>query len=1081
MDIQVINGRIGIQDARIGGRTTQSLSAYVCRPNGSIICRIMGVNSMPIRAKFVDISEIDFSVSKYIVSASTHKSYLNPCYKYLHAFACILVPELGKFGMFRINEEPVINAKNRAEESKTFTALSYESALQYTYISNFKVNMGTPDSLEMADWNLTPSGAPRERIKLKNVEDESLSLLDLIFNDNNWHEWTIMHVDASIENREASFDVNKKSVYAFLREDVQRAFRCVVEFDTVHRYINVYDVETVGRNTNIVLSLDRFLQTVNVKQSRKEIYTVFDASGGNGLSVESVNFGSNKIVNIDYPLSFLSTGLRAKYAAYKAFRESKRQDYTALYKQYAGLNAQRNSILDRQPIDETNNNWFSTVYYSLDDLRAKLADYQAMVSYIETIYSDGEGGIDYSRLDISPYAAEYYSYINVIIPDITAAIAAREPGGQTPVAVDVSTQWQLYGLNDLQVKLEAYNNMVSTLTAQGYTRPWNSTTDTISQATWNAHYSEYTTYGGYITALTSLIASRNQSLAAIEAQRTQVKASIDGVISSIDPFNWFTPNEWYYSITPLYKETSYSDGNYLITDYDTDEDIADEAEMLYQAASERLEAESRPQLSWSVTSDNLYAIQEFKKLRNSLQNGDFCMIAYGGHDRLRTVPVMETSGGETMFTTSGHMTPEPDVFYKLRVVEIDFDGMDLSSSFGIVFSDTITTTKESNDFEALIGSYISSATSAVKSDVIGTSANNAYDIARKIVEPYISAIQMQLEKLKTQTVTVGDFNVVKITADQIRGGTMTLGGINDIDGVLVVNDAGGNRVGEWTKDGITAKRGVIGGWLISGNDITVGEYIEDSDGEIVSDFIGLIAKDTDEPWRKPYIISADATYTATIGGGELKLYDKQDATEKRSVALNPRYLNMQRNSFVGDSMTDRYSVGLDSSGITINHQVPVTGGNLSLVNGSEITDGNVLFRDPNNPQLASGIVHWSVLSARRQVKDTLYVTVYHCGNLFWAHFDGTIAAGWTSENARDTYLPIIASDTGLTESLYCVPPAKVVRYIQPYTATNMRLSLAVNTDGTLGISRVFAPIVGSATTTTADYIDSCDIFWAHLS
>ena len=269
MDIKTINGKIQVQNERVGdNKTADSFSAYVCRPDGTIICRIRGFDSMPIRAKYVDISEIDFVVSKYVINSSTHRPYLNPCYQYLHAFACILVPELGKFGLFRINDEPVVNAQNQANETKTFTALSYESTLQYSFISNFKVNMGTPDSLEMKDFNLTPSGAPKERIKLYSL-DESLSLLNLIFNDNNWYEWDIRDVDTSLWDREASFDVTKKSIYSFLREDVQKAFRCIVEFDTVHKYINLYDIETVGRNTNILLSLDRFLQSVNVKSSRK--------------------------------------------------------------------------------------------------------------------------------------------------------------------------------------------------------------------------------------------------------------------------------------------------------------------------------------------------------------------------------------------------------------------------------------------------------------------------------------------------------------------------------------------------------------------------------------------------------------------------------------------------------------------------------------------------------------------------------------------------------------------------------------------------------------------------------------------
>lgn len=1097
MDIKTINGKIQVQNERVGGLVVaDSFSAYVCRPDGTIICRIRGFDSMPIRAKYVDISEIDFVVSKYVINRSTHRPYLNPCYQYIHAFACILVPELGKFGLFRINDEPVVNAQNQANETRTFTALSYESTLQYSFISNFKVNMGTPDSLEMKDFNLTPSGAPRERIKLYSL-DESLSLLNLIFNDNNWYEWEIRDVDTSLWGKEASFDVTKKSIYSFLREDVQKAFRCIVEFDTVHKYINLYDIETVGRNTNILLSLDRFLQSVNVKSSRKEIYTVFSVSGGNGLSIASVNFGSSRVTNIDYPLSFMPEDLRNRYSQYKATRESKRQDYAELYKRYTKLNSQRSSILDRQPIDAVSNNWMSPIYYSLDELRAKLTDYQTMVTYIRTLYT-GEGGeVDYAALDVSPYAAEYYSYVNVIIPDITAAISAREAEEESASTVDVSVQWQLYGLNDLQTKLAAYKNMVSVLREQGYTRPWSSTTDSISQATWDAHYAEYTSYTGYITELTALISDREQALAAIDAEIASLNTEMDDLKAEVAWTNWFSSREWWELIEPLYKETDYSDNNYLITDYDTDEDIADEAEGLYQAAVERLEVESRPQLSWTITSDNLYAIPEFEALRNSLQNGDFCTIAYGGHNRVAAKPVIETVNGETMVVQSNDTLSAADAYYKLRVIEIDFDGMNLSSSFGIVFSDTITTTAESNDFESLIGSYISSATSAVKADTLGASANNAYEIAKKIVEPYITAIQLQLEALKTQSVTIGDFNVVKITADQIRGGILSLGGYNNKSGEIKVYNANGVKVGGWTKDGVSASSGSIGGWTIDDSSIRAEKTYEEEVEPVYDPETGESLEPLDEPQLVGYYATLELStsgdfphikcsdgkpYGSTIHirRGEIELLGN-DNTSTSGTTTN---ISNRQFTLVGKGVDEEQVQWIDTAAITPG-QVSVT--NSKVVDGSEQKVGSsrqsyydFYIEDAANPQLASGIAHWTMLSARRQLVGTLGVTVYHCGNLFWAHFDSTdekIPSG--ASGTTRVFLPIISGDSELIQSVCCAPPVKLKKYAYThYAATRRQVEYQVLMDGRLGIQSI--RIDSGSSDTASDYIETCDFFWAHV-
>ena len=48
-------------------------------------------------------------------------------------------------------------------------------------------------------------------------------------------------------------------------------------------------------------------------------------------------------------------------------------------------------------------------------------------------------------------------------------------------------------------------------------------------------------------------------------------------------------------------------------------------------------------------------------------------------------------------------------------------------------------------------------------------------------------------------------------ADRIKGGTLTLGGSNNQNGVLRIYDASGSEIGRWDKDGITLNKGAIAG------------------------------------------------------------------------------------------------------------------------------------------------------------------------------------------------------------------------------------------------------------------------------
>lgn len=72
-----------------------------------------------------------------------------------------------------------------------------------------------------------------------------------------------------------------------------------------------------------------------------------------------------------------------------------------------------------------------------------------------------------------------------------------------------------------------------------------------------------------------------------------------------------------------------------------------------------------------------------------------------------------------------------------------------------------------------------------------------------------------------------------LLADYIKGGTLTLGGSNNTNGILQILNASGHQIGKWDKDGInasnadisgkvSASEGQIGNWQISGGNLTNG-------------------------------------------------------------------------------------------------------------------------------------------------------------------------------------------------------------------------------------------------------------------
>ena len=60
-----------------------------------------------------------------------------------------------------------------------------------------------------------------------------------------------------------TFDIDSKSVYAFLTQDVSKKFECIFEFDIIKREINVRDVDTYGKDSNVFISYRNLIQELN--------------------------------------------------------------------------------------------------------------------------------------------------------------------------------------------------------------------------------------------------------------------------------------------------------------------------------------------------------------------------------------------------------------------------------------------------------------------------------------------------------------------------------------------------------------------------------------------------------------------------------------------------------------------------------------------------------------------------------------------------------------------------------------------------------------------------------------------------
>lgn len=72
-----------------------------------------------------------------------------------------------------------------------------------------------------------------------------------------------------------------------------------------------------------------------------------------------------------------------------------------------------------------------------------------------------------------------------------------------------------------------------------------------------------------------------------------------------------------------------------------------------------------------------------------------------------------------------------------------------------------------------------------------------------------------IESAKISNLDAGKITSGTMSAARIKGDTLTLGGANNVDGMMAVYDANGNLVGSFTREGLMAIAGTIGGWNIN--------------------------------------------------------------------------------------------------------------------------------------------------------------------------------------------------------------------------------------------------------------------------
>ena len=417
---------------------------------------------------------ISFDLNQYILN-DDGKEIENRCYNLIDKLMRIHVDGIGWF----ICDHPT-ESNDGDKNVKTISAESEEIEMQQHDIIGLKINCGTTDSYEMlVEGNVEKIDGvefAKEQIKFCNKENKELSLLHILLKVSDMHDWDIGYIDTipkqykSYENGKiqitstllsdeiGTFDIQKQDLYSFLTQDVSQFFNCIFVFDFKNLLINVYHPENLGNNTNINIGFRNIQDSNNVEISGDNFFTRYTVYGYNSLGIEYVNFGTNRIENLTYFLSekYMSASLITKYKTWYDDVEVIRPLYIEETKKYNEQQKVIDELINRLPLDDCSTDWST---FPDDKLQAALLAYKEQKKGYESLYVDQDGNFDQAALDASPDANDYYQIKDVIIPSIEIEIENRKlkPEQEKNEYIDsYKTNWKLYGLDELEIKLEGY-------------------------------------------------------------------------------------------------------------------------------------------------------------------------------------------------------------------------------------------------------------------------------------------------------------------------------------------------------------------------------------------------------------------------------------------------------------------------------------------------------------------------------------------------------------------------------------------------------------------------------------------------
>lgn len=796
---------------------------YLCRPDRTPICELNGkqIKSVSYERNLKDFNVLTLNVDKFIdIDGQLVKSN---GYDLLHDHMILYLENLDYFQL----QEPTPENDGQYEY-KILEAYSDEKIFEDKDLVGLSFNKGTTDSMEMlADNNVDAMGFAKEYISFCNYNNHQLSLLHLVLEYT--PGWTVGYVDNALASQKFSFEADGTNAYSFLNTTVSNVAKCIFDFDTIHKKVNVYYKDNIGMKTNIFISERNLIQTFRQAPQTDSLYNCLTVEGDDNLDIRAVNFGDREIYNLDYYLNtnYFDQSTIDKVHKWAKWRNDNRQNYINNGKKAAEYQEKIDEITYRVPNDGCNIAQYKTM--DKDTLEKTLKMYQQMMTTIQASVdtrSDWEkwdNPNDFQNRVYQPYRnirgevdhdkylqllkednSGYYTYLELkdyIIPNIQIAIYNYQVPSdkQKDYNEAFETNWDLYGIKELEGKRDEYNKQILVQLAK-YQKDWNAMSDSEKQQTgmkdeaaYNVFHKEYVKYKNYL--------GNEYTKGALLYKLKELKGQVDSLTKQQDSCQnvmndlakkarmnhsqFGLTNKEYEAIQNVIRMGSYTNSNILTTSLDSAISAYDRKEELYQDGLDRIVQTSSPQYQIITALDNLLALDEYADIdnkqgwQNNFDVGNFIIVGlndeYAVQLRLFTFsynPCTKATDINVTYTNMiNHLTGVDDFTYLFDDTVADLknsiaagtgnakDSVEYMTNMlqrmtsSQLFKNAVSGTISNLSFINAIGDYLDCKTINV-GQITGDDAQFKTLFSKYINSEYITANSADLQTLKTSVANI---------------------------------------------------------------------------------------------------------------------------------------------------------------------------------------------------------------------------------------------------------------------------------------------------------------------------------------